>query len=102
MTYKCSKVAFTTMQQANDRAVMINLKNRKSLDRYRFRAYKCERCGYYHLTKMSKKKHKMIVDKEFRIKVENDEREKKFIKEESEHWEKVLTPKEKKVIKKLK
>ena len=75
----CNKVAFETQLLANKRANEINKEN-KSND---MRGYKCDKCKYFHLTSMSKHKHKWITSVQYRNKVRED----RFLKDESEYWE---------------
>ena len=69
-------------KEADSRADEINSENSKIKNNTRLRPYKCETCGNYHLTSMTKHAYKLKND----IKYRNDVKEKKFIETESEHW----------------
>lgn len=83
MNQKCKKKTFLTAKEADIRAGQINHENSKK-DGFslRLRPYKCNECGNYHLTKMSKHKHKMVTDPNYKTRVN----EIKFIETETEYW----------------
>ena len=79
----CKKVDFDSLKEAKKRAAEINLNNSKSEgQKQKLRAYKCELCNKWHLTKMPKYKYMWKNNVGYR----NEIREKKFVERESEYW----------------
>ena len=79
---QCTKKTFDTMEEANQRAQQLTAQNRKGSDSTKLRPYQCVECGLFHLTSMSKKKHKFLTDSSYRHSV----KEQQFIEREAAHW----------------
>lgn len=76
---KCKKKGFDNVELANKKISEIYKETKKSL---LMRAYKCKECSKFHLTKMTKHKHKFFTDKTYR----KDIQLKSFLKTETEYW----------------
>lgn len=74
---KCRKKVFYTKKEAVKRIYEIqkeNSKNRKPI-----RSYKCQNCGFFHLTSWSKKVKNKIEENNIIIKINK-------IEDEEEYW----------------
>ena len=81
----CKKKAFSTQKEALTRLREIIKEATKAKSKeYPIRAYLCDKCNLFHLTKVSAHKNKFKIDKDYRTKV----RENAFLKRETEFWEK--------------
>ena len=54
----CKKVSFDSKEDANRRVKEIDLEEKR--DKNPIRSYRCEQCGQWHLTSVSKKTYKHI------------------------------------------
>ncbi len=81
----CDKKSFPTMFDAHTRAQEINKKERGNL----MRPYKCDKCDNFHLTSMTKHKHRVLNDIDYR----NNHRQNVFLKNEVSYWEEKLNVK---------
>ena len=77
----CTKVNFDSIG-AQKRAKEINESN-KGTNVRELRPYKCNKCGNYHLSSMTKKFYSQTKNVEAR----NKTREERFISREVTHWE---------------
>ena len=80
----CDKVTFSTLEIALKRAIEINKENAGLKGVRLMRAYKCNTCGLFHLTSMSKFYYSITKD----FKAREEYRRKIFIERESYHYEK--------------
>lgn len=79
----CKKVAFDTWWDAGAR--LKEIKKESDREEIPQRTYKCEKCGKWHLTKITQKeKQKKDVIQNERIR----KREESFINRETQYWEK--------------
>lgn len=78
----CNKTVFFTSQDAHERVQEINQENSIIGREERLRHYKCDNCGYYHLTSMKKHDYKKKNDGMYRKKLQF----KSFLRRESEYW----------------
>ena len=82
---QCTKKAFSNLKEAQKRLREIQIEaNETKSKEYPIRAYLCDKCNLFHLTKVSAHKNKFKIDKDYRTKV----RENAFLKRETEFWEK--------------
>ena len=82
---QCTKKAFINREEAQKRLHEIQIEASKTKCKdFPIRAYLCDQCNLFHLTKVSKKKNKFKTDKNLRTKA----REFAFLKRETEFWEK--------------
>ncbi|MBB3841092.1 hypothetical protein FHS57_005113 [Runella defluvii] len=67
----CKKVPHLTLQKANE--ILEKISNREQTHKKPIRAYKCPRCGLFHLTSMTRKQYKNQFKKRFKTnkKMEN-------------------------------
>lgn len=79
----CKKVSFEDSRSAEVRSNEIYKETKKKI---KLRSYKCDVCGKFHLTKMSKQQHKFATDKEYRFKALSEARRNREI----EYWMKKL------------
>ena len=82
---QCIKKSFPTHKEAQKRLYDIKREAGEiKCKEFPIRAYKCDKCNLYHLTKLTAHKNKFKMDKNYRTKV----RENAFLKREIEFWEK--------------
>lgn len=81
---KCLKTAFATREEAQNRLHEIQREANKTKSKdFPKRAYLCDNCNKFHLTKVTKKQNEFKTDKNLRTKA----REFAFLKRETEFWE---------------
>ena len=76
----CQKKAFEEGKEAEKRARQIRSETN---GKTKMRPYKCDKCGKWHLTSMSKHTHKFVTNVQYR----NEVYQKAFIRKESAYWE---------------
>lgn len=84
--WECIKKVFETSNEADKRKSEINKLNGNN----KMRIYKCDNCGKYHLTSMSKHDHKFKHNSEYRSQILRNA----FLSRETEYWENKLGVKE--------
>ena len=84
----CKKKKYKTIDEARIALTKIFIKSKRQ--KKPIRAYKCDFCGGFHISSMSKDKYeKWVKDRPNR----NKRRQERFIQTEGEYWENVFNTK---------